>query len=919
MAWMRMMGRDSVDYHRDTVLTRGDDFPGQALAYYASRGETPLVWGGAGAEALGLVGAVTPESYEAIFGPGGARDPGTGERLVQARSRPGMELVVSAHKSVAELGVIGAAEDMHVILDAERIATLAYLDRLTHQRGGRRGREMIPAPTGGLIYAVTRHATSRAGDPCPHDHVLLANVIEMRDGLGGYKAPDTAVRRDHLHAATIVWRMAAARVAVSLGYAIEADAGSSGKLGHWRIAGIPDEVLAVHSKRAADIDAAVAGADTWRARQIAARKTRAVKRHEAVDELLPHWRAEVASIGWPVERIATEVAAAADRAVPVPPLNADELPVAVASEVAKAVTADGALSRAKVFSRPDVIVAVGPALYGRPSEDLTRVVDAVIASAEVLPLVRVAGARERHYTTASVVARETAIARAVARGAGRTDVAVLYPEDVRDALARAEQRLGHRLTRGQLSAVAGICTGGAGVSLVLGVAGAGKTTALSCVRDAYERADFTVIGTATSGQAARMLGREAGITESRTLASLQARLRTGSVRLDDSTVVVLDEAGMTDDPDLLNVLTAAELVKAKVVLVGDDRQLGAVGPGGALRALIERHGGRVHVLDQNVRQRDSRERAALAQLRSGSVERAVAFYARAGRISLSPDRDTALIDTVDSWANDLAAGQDAAIYAWRRTDVAELNALARDRMAGDGRLGEPELVVDGRAFAKGDLVVTLAPGHETVTSQRGLVVEVRPHEETMLVRFDGGAIVRLGADEAGTDRLDYAYALTVHRAQGATVDVAHRFEDGGGRELAYVAMSRGRERNVVHVVADDVGQAIDDLRRDWSRAARPRWAIDTGTPVTEPLDVETSHHVDQPVRRALGAARLAVEHGALRFARLSTPRPERAEMERRLHELRTDQHNLGATSDERRVLPRLSERPRLDLQQDVSR
>ncbi len=54
MAWMRMMGADSVDYHRSTVLARGDDHPGQALAYYASRGETPLLWGGRGAQASDL-------------------------------------------------------------------------------------------------------------------------------------------------------------------------------------------------------------------------------------------------------------------------------------------------------------------------------------------------------------------------------------------------------------------------------------------------------------------------------------------------------------------------------------------------------------------------------------------------------------------------------------------------------------------------------------------------------------------------------------------------------------------------------------------------------------------------------------------------------------------------------------------------
>ncbi len=168
---MRMMGAESVEYHRATVLGRVDDHPGRAMEYYASRGETPLVWGGSGAASLGLAGAVSPDAYEAVFGPGGARDPRSGERLVQTR-RPGMEIVIAAHKSVAELGVIGRAEDMHAIMDAERDATLAYLDSVTRQMGGRRGEAAKATATAGLIYAHTRHATSRLGDPSPHDHLL---------------------------------------------------------------------------------------------------------------------------------------------------------------------------------------------------------------------------------------------------------------------------------------------------------------------------------------------------------------------------------------------------------------------------------------------------------------------------------------------------------------------------------------------------------------------------------------------------------------------------------------------------------------------------------------------------------------------------------------------------------------------------
>ena len=71
----------------------------------------------------------------------------------------------------------------------------------------------------------------------------------MGDEKGGWKGANTALLREHLHAATMFGRMAAAHEAVRLGYGIERDDGPSGKLGHWRIAGIPEEVMAVHSKR----------------------------------------------------------------------------------------------------------------------------------------------------------------------------------------------------------------------------------------------------------------------------------------------------------------------------------------------------------------------------------------------------------------------------------------------------------------------------------------------------------------------------------------------------------------------------------------------------------------------------------------------------------------------------------------------
>jgi conjugative relaxase-like TrwC/TraI family protein len=860
-----MMGRESVDYHRATVLERGDDYPGRALVYYASRGETPLVWGGCGADGLGLAGMVDGEGYEAIYGLGGARHPVTGERLVSSQ-RPGMELVISAHKSVAELGVIGRAEHMHLIMDAERDATLAYLDRVTAAMGGRRGRVRAVSETGGLVYAHTRHATSRAGDPCPHDHVLVANVVEMRDARGGCKAPDTVLWREHLHAATMVGRAASARVAVDLGYGIEPDPGPSGRLGHWRIAGVPDEVIEVHSKRAAEITAECErrGDSGYRARTMAARATRKAKQPEAVEaQLVERWQTELSAIGWPVERLSASIGAAAAESGQVDQMGLRQARL-VLSEI---LGPDSDLARRKVFFRRDVIVAVAPYLYGQDPRLVEALADRALADPETIPLIGVPGARERPYTLASVVAREVAIAECVARQIDRTDAPAVSRSGVQQAVTQVEADLEGLLSDEQRHAVAGICASGRGAELVIGVAGAGKTTMLRAVSVAFDQAGYRVLGTATSGQAARNLHREADLGQTATLAAMTWRLDHGQLSLDDRCMVVLDEAGMTDDIALARLCAYIEAARAKLVLVGDHRQLAAIGPGGALRALVTRHPDAVHRLVDNRRQHDPQERQILAELRDGDLGLAVAWYLQHDRIHPVSDRDAAIKATVEAWAADVAAGKQTSMYAWRRTNVAALNHTARAWMEQAGRLHGPEVICPGgNAYRAGDQVVTLAPGLNAtlVTSEPGIVEAVDATTGALVIRTHDGRAVTLAGDQASTDRLGYGYATTVHRAQGATIARAHLFADGGGRELAYVAMSRARESTHIWALADNTAQAVEDLRRDWDNRRNPTWAIDLATSQPQrPKNPPSPQEQDQRARQlAVFAAKAATHHQA---------------------------------------------------------
>jgi hypothetical protein len=229
--------------------------------------------------------------------------------------------------------------------------------------------------------------------------VLIANLLRMDDDRGGCKAADMSLLRDHLHAATMHGRMAAAREAVRLGYGIEADDGPSGRLGQWAIAGVPEAALEVHSKRAAEITAEThrRGFDSYRARGIVARDNRAPKRHQPVADLMVRWHAELEGVGWPVgelERSVAEARSGSRRPRPLQPQDRDRM-------VAEVLAADGALAARKVFSRRDVVVAVAPKLFGHEPDELGRTLDRVLADPEAIPLVATPMARERAYATAT--------------------------------------------------------------------------------------------------------------------------------------------------------------------------------------------------------------------------------------------------------------------------------------------------------------------------------------------------------------------------------------------------------------------------------------------------------------------------------------------------------------------------------------
>lgn len=215
------------------------------------------------------------------------------------------------------------------------------------------------------------------------------------------------------------------------------------------------------------------------------------------------------------------------------------------------------------------------------------------------------------------------------------------------AVRQLELSGGMHLSETQAEVAKGLLTSGHSLDLVVGVAGSGKTTTLAAVRSGFEAAGYQVLGTATSGQAAKALGDGAGI-DSRTVASLTWRLEHNREVLSPGHVLLLDESGMTSDVDVGKLLATAS--GAKLIAVGDYRQLDSVGPGGAPEALSRRHPGHVLTLRDNLRQRDPAERHALDHLRAGHVPTAVNWYLAQGRVHTALSREQATFDMVTAWA-----------------------------------------------------------------------------------------------------------------------------------------------------------------------------------------------------------------------------------------------------------------------------
>ena len=254
---------------------------------------------------------------------------------------------------------------------------------------------------------------------------------------------------------------------------------------------------------------------------------------------------------------------------------------------------------------------------------------------------------------------------------------------------------------------------------------------------------------------------------------------------------------MIGTKQLERMLAAADKAHAKVVLVGDPEQLQAIEAGAAFRGIVGQVG--MAEMSEVRRQRDAWMREATQALGSGRTQEALSAYEGQGALIAADTREKAREALLDRWASDQASTPDASqlIVAYTRDDVRELNGQAREIRKTRHELGAGESIQTTRGereIAVNERIMFLRNEKSLGVKNGTLATVDRIDHGVLEVRLDGMDETRVIVDTRDYQDVDYGYASTIHKSQGATVDrtyvLASRYFD---RHTSYVALSRHRD------------------------------------------------------------------------------------------------------------------------------
>ena len=780
------------------------------------------------------------------------RDPVTGESMgTPRRAAEGTkgsplfaEMTINAPKSLSVAAALHP--EVSDALDAAQQDALAEIRRWLGQHsvtrvGPREAREVVPIQS--MQVVGIRHKTSRAGDPHRHIHTQIGTRVFA---AGKWRALDTAALFKQqgairaLGTAVIAAHPQLARTLADHGMTLDPVSGEVAEL---------EPFNAVMSKRSAQIrrnldrleaewDAAHPGEAlgpvmTARLHGIAWTHQRPGKKPADLKNE-QWWVQELTDAGYAPSNLEPRAAQ--------PAVSVDDLAMQEVASRALDRSAAGASAWTRHTIQEHVThITTEAGVQASPAELREFITLATELAAgdcfSVLPRGAATPEHVAHLTSLSVVTAETALR-------DQLTASVPVEEPPHPEVSKAAEVAG--LDAGQTVAAAAVASTDPLV-IVEGAAGSGKTTmlrtAITVVAE-HGRASRVVAPTLRAAQVAH---EELDIPATSVAALVHAhgwrwnrdgvwtRLAVGDLDPDTGRAyigppkhavlsrgerVIVDEAGMLDQDTAHALLAVTAEAGATVALVGDRAQLPAVGRGGVLDMAAQIRGRTYDMTELHRFINADYAALTLAMRDRETLGDVFDQLAAMGLLTLHTDDEHAR-EHITEQAHD---GE--AITVATNDEAAALNERIRTGRVESGEVTDTVTATgsDGLPIGAGDLIQTRRNDSELgVANRQQWVVQHVQGDGTVYAREIGSGrknprTVTL-PPEYVADHAHLSYAATAYGVQGATVTVSHTvLSEATSAAGIYVGMTRGRETNRLHVVAEDMAEArvqfIEAMKRE---------------------------------------------------------------------------------------------------------
>lgn len=851
--------------------------------YYHAGGEPPGLWTGSAAKGLGLSDQVDKELFLKLCD-GFSQD---GQALTQNAGednhRAGYDLTFSAPKSVS---VLWSQADPLTRLEIQRAQLAAVKEALSYLEDvaavTRRGKAGIEQEGCSLLIATFEHGTSRAQDPQLHTHAVVLNIAFREDGTTG--TLESRALFQHKMAAGALYRTELARQleARLLVRAIRAGKNS------FELEGVDEKIIAEFSKRREAIEEAMKanGAEGAARAAYFTLTTREKKQHIARELLFEKWQEIGKELGFSIEKVIGKnqpirnkdvekefaVKTAVSRITESQAYFTEkELVRRIAEEgQGSGISARDAIQAARNYLEKDAVhLGRINGFQYYTTHEIDALEKRMLSQVEASKRIDFEGGRRKTVAVSSSlneeqrkalyqITQETGSIQVVSgmAGTGKTTllnsareiweaqgyevkglslaaVAAKNLEEGAKIKSQTIAKLLHTIDTqdGKVYGPTKTDLTREGRKLMRKIYGEYKHATWQWSREDKKRYlgewfkpsselrhEFLYATWQISKKHRDHLNSELGRRERK-----QERERPV---IGNKTILVVDEAGMVGTRQMSRLIDTALERGAKLILVGDEKQLQPIEHGAPFKAIGDRLG-RAELTDIK-RQREEWARDAVKDFAAGEAKKGLKSFAEHGLLTVKESRREAMNELINDWSKDGKSYTQTLILAGTRSETKVLNLMAQEMRQVKEELGNRSIQVNGGIFFENDRVLFTKNKRQygVNNGDLGTIKRIDERQSNLTVVLDSGEKVRIPV--AAYKEIELGYAVTTHKGQGKTVEKAFVLIGGemDHREFSYVQMSRSRGETRIYTERAEAGDTLTERAKVMSKSQQKGMAQD---------------------------------------------------------------------------------------------